>query len=71
MLEQRKHFGRKIRQARNGLRMKQEQVAAYLRIPISAVSAVESGRRKVDAFELYKLSKLLCKPMGWFFDEPQ
>lgn len=59
----------RLKQARQDARLKQEAVARYLRIPTSAVSSFESGHRKLDAVELYMLSKLYRKPMEWFFND--
>lgn len=65
-----KEFHERVRLARLEAQLKQEQVARYLKIPVSAVSAFESGNRKVDAWELYRLSRLYQKPLNWFFGEP-
>lgn len=64
-----KQFYERVRLARLEADLKQEQVARYLKIPVSAVSAFESGNRKIDAWELYRLSRLYRKPLNWFFDE--
>ncbi|MEM0951474.1 MAG: helix-turn-helix transcriptional regulator [Cyanobacteria bacterium P01_H01_bin.74] len=68
-MENRKLICEKLKQARNEASLKQEMVAKYLQIPTSAVSAFESGNRKIDAVELYMLSKLYKKPMEWFFND--
>lgn len=59
----------KLRHARQEAELKQETVARYLKISTSAVSAFESGNRKLDAMELYMLAKLYKKPMEWFFSD--
>jgi transcriptional regulator with XRE-family HTH domain len=59
----------KLKQARQDAELKQETVARHLKISTSAVSAFESGNRKVDACELYLLSRLYHKPMEWFFSD--
>lgn len=69
MTHQRTPFCQRLKQARIEAKLKQESVARYLQIPISAVSAFESGQRKLDATELFMLSKLYQKPMEWFFNE--
>ena len=69
MISDRTQFCVRLKQARQEARLKQEVVARYLQIPTSAVSAFESGNRKLDAAELYLLSKLYRKPMEWFFNE--
>jgi transcriptional regulator with XRE-family HTH domain len=57
----------RLKDARKYLRFKQEEVAAYLKVPISAISAMETGSRRVDAIELFLLSKLYNRPLEWFF----
>jgi transcriptional regulator with XRE-family HTH domain len=69
MINDRAQFCFRLKQARLEAKLKQEVVARYLQIPTSAVSAFESGHRKLDAHELYMLSKLYKKPMDWFFNE--
>ena len=62
-------FHLRLKSARQEAHLKQEAVGRYLGIPTSAVSAFESAQRKLDAQELFKLSKLYNKPMDWFFNE--
>ncbi len=69
MISDRKQFCFRLKQARLEAKLKQEVVARYLQIPTSAVSSFESGHRKLDAVEMYMLSKLYQKPMEWFFNE--
>ncbi len=69
MINDRNQFCFRLKQARQEAKLKQEAVARYLQIPISAVSAYESGHRKLDANELFMLSKLYKKPMDWFFND--
>ena len=69
MIKQRAQFCNRLKQARQESGLKQENVAKYLKIPVSAVSSVESGKRKLDALELHALSKLYNKPVGWFFGD--
>ncbi len=67
MLKDRSQLCARLRQGRKEAGLKQETVARYLEIPVSAVSALEAGSRKIDALELYMLSKLYEKPITWFF----
>jgi transcriptional regulator with XRE-family HTH domain len=69
MINDRNQFCFRLKQARLEAKLKQEVVARYLAIPTSAVSSFESGHRKLDAQELFMLSKLYKKPMEWFFSE--
>lgn len=52
----------RIRKLRNDLHLSQEYVANYLGIRRSAVVEIESGKRKVTAEELGKLSELFVIP---------
>jgi transcriptional regulator with XRE-family HTH domain len=70
MIKHQDTFRARLKQARQEAQLKQEQVARYLRIPVSGVSAFETGARNVTAVELYMLSRLYKKPMDWFFNEP-
>ena len=58
---------KRLKQARLEAGLKQEDLAKCLDIPISAVSILESGNRKLDVLELIKLSDLYGKPIEWFF----
>jgi transcriptional regulator with XRE-family HTH domain len=68
MLDKKK-FCQKLKKARLEAGLKQEHVALHLNLPISAISVMESGARKVDVFELVKLSEYYNKPIEWFFHE--
>jgi transcriptional regulator with XRE-family HTH domain len=48
----------RLREEREYLGMNQDQVAAALSLPRAAVSAFETGRRKVSSAELAKLARL-------------
>jgi len=65
----RKKFCQKLKKARIEAGLKQEHVAKYLNLPISAISVMEAGVRKVDVFELKKLADFYNKPVEWFFHE--
>lgn len=65
----RKKFCLKLRKARIEAGLKQEDVAKYMGLPISAISVMESGARRVDVFELSKLADCYKKPIEWFFHE--
>ncbi len=55
----RKTFCQKLRKARIEAGLKQEHVAKHLNLPISAISVMESGARKVDVFELKRTCRSL------------
>lgn len=62
----RKTLGQRLRNAREYVGMKQEDVARHLSIPRSALSHIEAGQRKVDALELSLMAKLYQRPASWF-----
>ncbi len=65
----RKKFCGKLKRARIEAGLKQEDVAKFMDLPISAISVMESGSRKIDVFELIKLAGFYNKPIEWFFHE--
>lgn len=62
----RQMLGERLKEAREYVGLKQEDVAKKLGIPRSALSNIEAGSRKVDAIELAQLAKLYQRPVGWF-----
>lgn len=65
----RQELGERLKEAREYVGLKQEDVAKKLGIPRSALSNVEAGARKVDAIELAQLAKLYLRPVAWFTGE--
>ena len=64
-------LGRKLREAREYIGLKQEQVANHLGIPRTGVSEIEKGKRNVSALELKKFAHIYQRPMQYFTgDEP-
>src|SRR3979490_719432 len=59
----------RLKEAREYVSLKQEDVAKKLGIPRSALSNIEAGSRKVDAIELAQLAKLYQRPVAWFTGE--
>jgi transcriptional regulator with XRE-family HTH domain len=66
---ERKHLGEKLREARKYLGLKQEDVAAHLNLPRTALVDIESGQRRVEAIELTRLAKLYKQPVSYFTGE--
>jgi transcriptional regulator with XRE-family HTH domain len=62
-------LGERLKEAREYVGLKQDDVAKKLGIPRSALSNVEAGTRKVDAIELAQLAKLYQRPVAWFTGE--
>jgi transcriptional regulator with XRE-family HTH domain len=65
----RQALGERLKQAREYVGLKQEDVAKKLGIPRSALSNIEAGTRKVDAIELAQMAKLYQRPVAWFTGE--
>ena len=66
---ERTRLGGRLRDARKYLGLKQEEVAAHLRIPRSALSDIENGQRRVEALELTRLAKLYGQHLSYFTGE--
>ena len=62
-------LGERLKEAREYVGLKQDDVAKVLAIPRSALSNIEAGTRKVDAIELARLAKLYQRPLAWFTGE--
>jgi transcriptional regulator with XRE-family HTH domain len=67
--KERQRLGERLREARKYLGLKQEDVAAYLKIPRTALGDIESGQRRVEAIELTRLAKLYKQPASYFTGE--
>jgi transcriptional regulator with XRE-family HTH domain len=65
----RRQLGERLREARKYLGLKQEDVAAYLKIPRTALVDIESGQRRVDAIELSRLAQLYKQSTTYFTGE--
>jgi transcriptional regulator with XRE-family HTH domain len=68
---ERKRLGGKLRDARKYLGLKQEEVAAHLNLPRTALVDIESGQRRVDAIELTRLAKLYKQSVSYFTGEDE
>jgi transcriptional regulator with XRE-family HTH domain len=62
-------LGERLKEAREYVGLKQDDVAKKLGIPRSALSNIEAGSRKVDAIELAQLAKLYQRSVAWFTGE--
>ena len=65
----RRLIGERLKESRKYLGLTQEDVAAYLKIPRTALVDVESGQRRVDALELSRLAQLYKQPTTYFTGE--
>lgn len=59
-------IGSRLREAREYLELKQEEVAEAVGLSRSALSLIENGRRKVDAVELARLAQIYRQPIEIF-----
>ena len=55
----------RLREAREYVGLRQEQVAEALSIPRASVSAMESGKRRVTGLELRRLARLYRRSVSW------
>ncbi len=62
----RKELSKKLRLARIESGLKQEEIAELMNLPISGISVIEKGSRKVDVIELLKFAQYYNKPVEWF-----
>lgn len=62
-------LGTRLREGREYVGLKQEEVAHHLGIPRTAVSEIENGKREVKVQELQKLARLYQRPLNWFTGE--
>lgn len=69
--EERRRLGERLKEARKYLGLKQEEVAAYLKIPRTALTDIENGQRRVEALELARLARLYRQPVGHFTGEDE
>lgn len=67
--QDRRRLGDRLREMRKYLGLKQEEVAAYLKIPRTALTDIENGQRRVEAIELTRLAKLYRQPVSFFIGE--
>lgn len=66
---ERRRLGERLREARKYLGLKQEEVAAYLKIPRTGLTDIENGQRRVEAIELTRLARLYRQSVGYFTGE--
>lgn len=67
----RRRLGERLREARKYLGLKQEEVAAYLKIGRTALTDIESGQRRVEAIELTRLAQLYRQSVAYFTGEDE
>lgn len=67
----RRVLGERLKDARKYLGLKQGEVAAYLKIPRTALIDIEKGQRRVEVIELTRLAKLYRQPVSHFTGEDE
>jgi transcriptional regulator with XRE-family HTH domain len=66
--ERQQRLAERLRKAREYLGLSQRFVAEQTGIPRVAISAIENGKRRVEALELEALSGLYRYPVAYFLD---
>lgn len=61
-------LGKRLAGARENAGLSQEQAAAAIGLPRSAISLIESGSRALSTLELVGLAKLYNRPISYFFE---
>lgn len=63
-----KKIGKNVFKYRKRMGISQADVAERLDIPRASYTLIESGKRKLTATELFRLSHIFSVPMDKFFD---
>src|SRR6266705_1168148 len=71
MVDERASIAARLKEAREYLGLSQQEVAAALHLPRSAVSLIESGQRRVDSVELKTLAQLYQRAIAYFTGEEE
>ncbi len=66
--EGQERLAQRLREVREYLGLSQEFVAVQTNIPRPAISAIEHGKRRVEALELEALARLFKYPVTYFLD---
>jgi transcriptional regulator with XRE-family HTH domain len=66
--EQQERLAARLREVREYLGLSQEFVAKHTGVPRAAISAIENGKRRVEAVELNALAALYKYPVTYFLD---
>ena len=64
------HVGTRLRLKRSTLGLTQRQLSERLNCDEARVAAIEDGRLRIGAVELFEIAKVLRVPVGWFYEVP-
>ncbi len=67
--EEQQRLAERLRDVREYLGLSQQFVAEHAGIARVAISAIENGKRRVEATELARLARLYKYPIDYFFEE--
>ncbi len=62
------HLGRRLRARRQLLGFSQRQVAEACGVTFQQIQKYESGRSGLSAAQLWRISRFIDAPIGYFFD---
>ena len=66
----RREIGRRIRDERFWLNLRQEELAVRAQVSRHFVSSIERGRHGLDAWRLRRVAEALGRDIGWLLAEP-
>jgi transcriptional regulator with XRE-family HTH domain len=66
----RREVGRRIREQRCWLNLRQEELAVRAQVSRHFVSSIERGRHGLDAWRLRRVAQALGRDIGWLLAEP-
>ena len=64
------HVGTRLRLKRCTLGLSQRQLSEHLGCEETRIAAIEDGRSRIGAAELFELQKVLRVPVAWFYEAP-
>jgi len=59
-------IGSRVREARKTAGLSQDELAGRVSLERTALSKIESGRRRVDSLELSRIARVTGRPVDWF-----
>lgn len=71
MSDERNRIATRLKEAREYLGLSQQEVAAAVDLPRSAISMIENGQRGVDTVELKSFARLYQRPVGYLTGEEE